>query len=258
MQHSVTHNDHTLELPEIRQVAVTRPFKWLAQGWRDFRHSPFASGFYGLVFVLLGYALTAATWSSPLLVMTFVTGFLLVAPFFALGLYDLSRQREQNGRHNFRHSLLAFRHNKFDMGLLIVFHALVMIAWIRMSALIGGLYFSRTGGTDVVTALQNLITSGEGFALFGLLLVSGGVLAALVFVSAAVSWPMVLDRNTGVINAMATSIKAVGQNKAAMLVWGALIVALIALGIATLYIGLLFIIPILGHATWHAYRDLVH
>lgn len=256
MQHSVYEDDRSLELPAIRKVEVNAPFKWLAAGWRDFLHMPFMSGFYGLVVVALGYAVTAASWQTPILVLTFVTGFFLISPFLALGLYHLSRQREQGGKINFSASLLAFKHNKFDMGLLVVFHAVVMIAWIRFTTLISAMYFSNTGAS-IAGLSEQLFSSGEGLGLLATLVISGGLLAMLVFVTSVISWPMLMDRSSGVINAIATSIEVVRKNKLAMMLWAVLIVGLLAVGIATLYIGLLVIMPVLGHATWHAYRSLV-
>lgn len=256
MQQTVVHHSSSLNLPETRQVSASAPFRWLASGWRDFRHTPLSSIFYGLMFVLLGYAVTAASWQMPILFLTFVTGFLLIAPFLALGLYDLSRQGQQAQNVRFTHSLFAFRQNKRDMGLLLVFHALVMIAWIRLATLIGALYFSNSG-TSVTVLFGQLWNTGEGFEMIALFSLSGAILAAMVFVTSAVSWPMILDRKDGVIVAMATSVKAVMQNKLAMLIWATVIGLLFIIGIATLYIGLIFIIPVLGHATWHAYKELV-
>jgi uncharacterized membrane protein len=256
MQQTVHEGDGSLELPATRQVEITAPIEWLVAGWRDFVHHPLASGFYGLVFVLFGYAVTAASWYSPILVLTFVTGFFLVTPFLALGLYHLSRQGERGEKVRVKPSLFAFTHNKFDMGLLVVFHAVVMIAWIRLTTLVGALYFSKTG-TSIAGLIEQVSTTGEGFLVVGLLMLSGGLLAALVFVTSAVSWPMLLDRSSGVINAVATSIKVVRQNKLTMMIWAMWIVSLLSIGLATFYIGLLVIMPVLAHATWHAYRALV-
>lgn len=257
MQHTVYEDDHSLDIPAIRKVAITAPFKWLVAGWRDFLHMPAMSGFYGLVVVALGYAVTAATWQTPILVMTFVTGFFLISPFLALGLYQLSRQREQGGPIQFLPSLLAFKHNKFDMGLLVVFHAVVMIAWIRLTTLVSAMYFSNTG-TSIAGLSTQLFISSEGLGLMAMLVISGGLLAMMVFVTSVISWPMLLDRSSGVINAIATSIAAVKHNKLVMLVWASVIIGLLAIGIATLFIGLLVIMPVLGHATWHAYRSLIN
>lgn len=256
MQQTTFNHDHSFDLPETRQVALNAPLKWLASGWHDFWRTPLSSGFYGLAFVLLAYAVTAASWQSPVLVLTFVTGFFLVAPFLALGLYDLSRQAEQTNKVSFITSLLAFKQNKRDMGLLVVFHALVMIAWIRLATIIGALYFGHSS-TSVTVLFEQLWHSGEGLEIITLFAAAGAALAAAVFITSAVSWPMILERREGVINAMSTSIKAVSHNKLVMLSWAVLIGALFLVGLVTAYIGLLIIIPVLGHATWHAYKDLV-
>ena len=256
MQQTTLNQDHTFDLPATRQVALNAPLRWLASGWHDYWRTPFASGFYGLAFVLLAYAVTAASWQSPILVLTFVTGFFLVAPFLALGLYDLSRQAEQAQNISFLSSLLSFKQNKRDMGLLVVFHALVMVAWIRLATIVGALYFGHTSN-GVTVLFEKMWQTGEGLEMIALFAVAGATLAAIVFIASAVSWPMILDRRESVITAMATSIKAVMQNKLVMLIWAALIGALFLVGLVTFYIGLLVIIPILGHATWHAYKELV-
>ncbi len=256
MQPSVSDDDHTLDLPEIRQVDISEPLRWLEAGWQDFRRMPLLSGFYGLVFILLGYALTVATWQSPILVMTFVTGFFLISPFLALGLYHLSRQREQGIPVSFAQSLLAFRERKFDMALLVTFHAVVMVAWIRLTTLLSALYLSGTS-SSVSVLIEKLFNTPEGLGMFTLFVLSGAALAVLVFVISVVSWPMLLDRQSGVINAVATSVQVVNRNKLVMVLWAVLIVGLLSIGLATLYLGLLIIMPILGHATWHAYRSLV-
>ncbi|MDZ7805281.1 DUF2189 domain-containing protein [Thiohalophilus sp.] len=256
MQSSISDDDHTLDLPEIRQVDISEPLRWLEAGWQDFRRMPLFSGFYGLIFILLGYALTAATWQSPILVMTFVTGFFLVTPFLALGLYHLSRQREQGGAVSLARSLLAFRERKFDVALLVTFHVVVMVAWIRLTTLLSALYLSGTR-FSVSVLIEKLFSTPEGLGMFALFVLTGAALAVLVFITSVVSWPMLLDRKSGVINAVATSIQVVNRNKLVMVLWAVLIVGLLSIGLATLYLGLLIIMPVLGHATWHAYRSLV-
>ncbi|MFO8023994.1 DUF2189 domain-containing protein [Thiohalophilus sp.] len=256
MQPSVSDDDHTLDLPAIRQVEISEPLRWLEAGWQDFRRMPLYSGFYGLVFILLGYVLTAAAWQSPILVMTFVTGFFLVTPFLALGLYHLSRQREQSTVVSFKQSLLAFLERKFDMALLVTFHAVIMVAWIRLTTLLSALYLSGTS-SSVSVLVEELFSTPEGLGMFGLFVLTGAVLAVLVFITSVVSWPMLLDRQSGVINAVASSVQVVKHNKLVIILWAVLIVGLLSIGLATLYLGLLVIMPVLGHATWHAYRSLV-
>lgn len=256
MQPSVSDDDHTMDLPAIRQVDISEPLRWLEAGWQDFRRMPLFSGFYGLVFILLGYALTAGAWQSPILVMTFVTGFYLVTPFLALGLYHLSHQREQGVTVSFKQSLLAFQGRKFDMALLVTFHAVIMVAWISLTTLLSSLYLSGTS-SSISVLFEELFRTPEGLGMFALFVLTGAALAVLVFVTSVVSWPMLLDSKNGVINAVATSVQVVSRNKLVMVLWAVLIVGLLSIGLATLYLGLLIIMPVLGHATWHAYRSLV-
>ena len=256
MQQVTYKTTDSLVLPATRKVSFSAPLKWLAAGWEDTMRTPLYSGFYGLMFVVLAYAVTLASWQSPILLLTFITGFFLVAPFIALGVYDLSRQAEQSKKLSFAKSLKAFKRNRRDMGLLVVFHALVMVAWIRLATIVGALYFVHSN-TSVTVLLERLWQTGQGIEMIALLAVIGAVLAAVVFISGVVTWPMILDRGDGVITAMATSLKVVTENKAVMLFWVTMIGWLFSVGLATFYIGFILIMPLLGHASWHAYKDLV-
>lgn len=249
-------NNQPLITPAVRKVDATAPFRWLAAGWQDFRANPLASGFYGLAFIVAGLMVVSATMQNTLLVMTFVTGFFLIAPFLCLGLYDLSRQREMTGSNRLWPSLFVFMRRRRDMALLVVFQALIMIAWIRLVTLMSALYVSNTG-TSVAVLFDQLPGTGEGLGFFIMFVLAGAALATLIFVTSVVAWPMLLHRATGVLIAILTSVKAVKQNKLSMLIWAGLIVTLILMGFATFFIGLLVILPVIGHASWHAYRDLV-
>ena len=256
MNNSVVTDNQPLIIPDVNKVNLTAPFRWLAAGWQDFRANPLASGFYGLALVLAGLLVISASVQNTLLMMTFVTGFFLIAPFLCLGLYELSRQREMTGSNRLWPSMFVFMRRRRDMALLVVFQALIMIAWIRLVTLMSAIYVTNTG-TSVNLLYDQLLSSGEGLGFLGMFVLAGGALATLVFVTSAVAWPMLLHRTTGVLIAIMTSVKAVMQNKLAMLIWAGLIVSLVIIGSATLAIGLVAILPVIGHASWHAYRDLV-
>ena len=249
-------DNQPLITPAVHTVNATAPFRWFAAGWQDFVANPMASGFYGLAFILAGFVVISASWQNNLLVMTFVTGFFLIAPFLCLGLYDLSRQREVTGSNRLWPSLLAFLRRRRDMALLVVFQALIMVAWIRLVTLMSALYVTNTG-TSVTLLHDQLFTSGEGLGFLSVFVLAGAVLATVVFVTSVVAWPMLLHGATGVLVAISTSVKAVMHNKLTMLIWAGLIISLVLIGFATLSIGLLVIVPVIGHASWHAYRDLV-
>ncbi len=246
-----------LVTPAVRKINFTAPLRWLSAGWQDALSNPMASGFYGLAFLLAGLGVVTASWQNNLLVMTFVTGFFLIAPFLCLGLYDLSRQRELTGSSHLWPSLFAFMRRRRDMALLVTFQAVIMVAWIRLVALMSALYVSNTG-TSVTVLYDQLLTSEQGLGFLGLFMLAGAALAALVFITSVVAWPMLLHQSSGVLVAIVTSVKAVMVNKIVMLLWAGLIISLVvAIGIITAAIGLLVVLPVIGHASWHAYRDLV-
>ena len=249
-------DNQPLIVPAVHKVNADAPFRWLSAGWKDFKANPLASSFYGLAFILAGLLVISASWQNSLLVMTFITGFFLIAPFLCLGLYDLSRQREVTGSNHLWSSMFVFLRRRRDMALLVVFQALIMVAWIRLVTLISALYVSNTG-TSVTLLFDQLFTSSEGLGFLSVFVLAGAALAFLVFVTSVIAWPMLLHRATGVLIAILTSVKAVNQNKLTMLIWAGLIISLVLVGFATFTIGLFVILPVIGHASWHAYRDLV-
>lgn len=256
MQSTVPDNNDLPGLPAVRRVDISEPIRWLEAGWQDFRKMPLASGFYGLVFILIGYGLTAIAWDTPILVITFITGFFLVTPFLALGLYQLSWQQEQAGPIKITPSLLALSKNKNHMIILVIFHALILLAWIGLTSLLSIIYINEPQ-IDIGQLLENLFSTPTGFGMLILFVLSGGLLAMLVFVTSVVSWPMLLDGRAGLVTAILTSMNVVKQNSLVMILWAVLIVGLLSIGLATIYLGLLIIMPVLGHASWHAYRALV-
>lgn len=257
MDKLVASTPHTFpELPHIHRVAPARPLQWLSRGWEDFWRQPLASVSYGLLFTIAGYLVSLASWHSPWLVLTFITGFLLIAPFLAIGLYDLSRQHEHGDIASLGHALGAWRRNGLAIAVMALFLALIMVAWTRFTALLVALNFTAVPTTGEAMT-RELFTNPAGWQFLALFVISGAILAGLVFMVSAVSWPMLLDRNTDALTAARTSWRAVIRNPGAMLVWAGLIAGLTLLGMLGLYLGLIFTMPLLGHATWHAYRDLV-
>lgn len=249
------HGDRHIDLPCIRRVGILRPFDWLRMGWTDLiRAWPITLAF-GVAFAAIGYGLVHAGWVRPYLAMTMTTGFLLIAPFMALVFHDISKRAEQRARHGAAPRPFAgVRRNPVSIALFGLLLAFLLSAWERLSAILFALNLGSAGVPDA--GLAWLISLDHiGFLLaYGLF---GGAIALLAFGLSAVSLPMMLDRQVDIVTALVTSLWAVWDNRAAMALWAVLIVALTGVGIATQFIGLAFIFPWLGHATWHAYRDLV-
>lgn len=248
--------DRHFELPPIRRVGIGGPFHWLARGWEDLARNPSASFAHGLFFALAGLVLLRVALAWPYLFTTAVFGFLLVGPLVAAGIYEISRQRERQRRIGWRLSLRAWRRHGASMGLFAAMLALTSIAWERISAIVFALFYGGNA-PNLRIFLIDVFLSGRYTALALAWLLAGAVLAAIVFCVSAVAAPMLVDRDVDAATAMATSVKAVRTNPAAMALWAVLIVVLAAIGFATMLVGMVVLLPLLGHATWHAYREMV-
>ncbi len=242
--------------PDIRSVNASAPFNWLAAGWQDFRAAPGASLFYGVVFVIMGYLLGAFFASSPHITLSLATGFTLLGPFLALGLYDLSRHRERGVQPQLAVSLAAWRSNPGAIGFYAIILLLLFAGWGRVSVVLVALFFSGSM-PSLTTFLHHLVFSGENLTFLAIYFSVGAAFALLVFALSVISIPLMMDRGTDTITAMIASFLALTRSLPAMLIWGGLIVTLIFAGLATFYVGLAITAPLIGHATWHAYRALV-
>jgi uncharacterized membrane protein len=256
MKHISDFHVQGLPLPGIRHIGADRPLAWLMAGWKDVIANPLPSLAYGLLFALCGDLIILATLDRPHLLTVSVSGFFLVAPLLAAGLNELSRQHEAGNKPFFIDTLHCFRSNGESLAFFGLLLALIGLMWERFSAIAFALLGSSTG-IDARAFIVNLVLSGEHNAFIGTWFVLGGVLALCVFAVSVVTIPMMLDHDADMPTATVTSMRAFLRNTAPLLLWAALLVSLTLIGFATLLFGLVVIMPILGHATWHAYRDLV-
>lgn len=241
------------DTPEIRKLSADAPYHWLRMGWDDFKSSLGPSLSLGFLFFIAGVAITLASWSTPLLMITFVTGFLLVAPALALGFYELSRRREQGRQPGFKALLMSWRHSGWSVLLFGLLLGVMMVAWGRLTGLLVALALPVVGPFSSLLSWQTL-SSPEFLLLY---LATGLSLAALVFSVSVVSVPMLMDRKVDVLTAAFTSMRAVRHNPGVMLRWATIIAALTFAAMAAGFVGLLICMPLIGHASWHAYRETV-
>jgi uncharacterized membrane protein len=254
MEHIIERRDDGL--PEVRKVDNGRPVIWLQRGWADFKKALAPSLIYGGWAAAFGFALLIVAWRSTYMVPALVGGFLLVAPFVAIVFYALSRQIEQGRPVDGAEAVFAWRRNSGEIALWGLALTLALIVWERVAAILFALSY---GGEvrDLASLVSDILFSGRYLPLLLVYFAVGGIFAFTVFVFGIVTAPMLLDRDVDVVTAALTSLRACLANPGATLVWAAMIAVLTAIGFATLMLGLVIIFPLLGHASWHAYRDLV-
>ncbi|MDH5245342.1 MAG: DUF2189 domain-containing protein [Betaproteobacteria bacterium] len=242
-------------LPAVRVLSASAPFDWLAAGWRDYRACPLASAFYGACFAAMGWLIVLTFRHAYEYASALVTGFFLVGPFFAIGLYDLSRRRERGLPVWLAPTLDAWRANVGAIGMFALVLGVILLVWARASLIVFALFY--TGDMPSAAGFFGQMLSPDNLEFVLAYLCVGGFFALLVFAISVVAVPMMLDRDTDGIVAVLTSLRAFGANVPAMIVWGSIIVALTAAGFALFFVGLVIAVPVIGHATWHAYRALV-
>jgi uncharacterized membrane protein len=256
MVEELEHSAAESPFPEARVVAPGAPWRWLAAGLADMRAAPGASLFYGAFFAAMGAALMFFV-NSAAVELALVTGFLLVAPFLSVGLYDLSRRRERGEEPQLAATITAWQANAPALGFYALILALLLAVWIRVSVVVVALFFS-SGAPLEHGVLAELASSVDGWIFMVAYAAAGSGFALLVFATSVVSIPMLLDRkDMDTITAMIASFSVLRRNFALMLLWGAIIVALVAAGFFAYFVGLAITVPLIGHATWHAYRESV-
>jgi len=241
--------------PPIRTVAPAAPFRWLALGAADLRRAPAASLAYGAVFALMGLAIAAVFRQAYEYTSALVAGFLLVGPFLATGLYDISRRLGEGRPARFADTTGAWRANLGAFSLFALGLTIIMLIWARASLVTFALFFST--GMPTLEGFLAQVLSVEHLDFVLTYVAVGALFAAIVFAVSVVSVPMMLDRGTDTVVAAITSVRALFTNPLPLAIWALLIVAVIRLGLATAFIGLVVAVPLVGHASWHAYQELV-
>ncbi|MFZ4479532.1 MAG: DUF2189 domain-containing protein [Rhodoferax sp.] len=240
---------------EIVKLGLRDPFRWLVLGGRDLAATKGIGIFYGVCFWLMALVLGAIFRSRPEYAMSIASGCLLVGPFLALGLYEVSRRREQGLVPELGASLTCWRAHLRSMGMLVLVLIVLELLWGRASLVVFAVFFNT--GMPSTTGVIEAVFNPANWEFLLVYLLVGGAFAGLVFAVAVVSIPMILDRDTDAISAAITSLQVVFGNTGVMLVWGALITALVLAALVPWGAGLLVIGPWLGHASWHAYRGSV-
>ena len=253
------HGTHFLidEFALVRDVGTDDVWRWLSAGWADLKANLAVSLGYTAVFIGLGLIISFGFYFMdwPYLILPALSGFLLVGPAVGIGFYEISRRHHAGEPVSALKAISASGANKlgiFGLGIALVF---LLQVWIRSSFTIFALNF--VGVMPEWAEIFARALSMEGLYFSIAIILWGAVFATLIFFAAAFAMPMMLDRKTVLLPSMITSAYAVGRNKNAMLLWAAIIVVFTGVGLATAFIGLLVTLPLIGHATWHAYKQVM-
>lgn len=238
----------------LHRVALAAPLQWLQLGWRDFMRSPVIGLFYGASFAAMGWTLLLLFRHAPAYTLALSAGFLLAGPFLCLGLYDVSRRLERGEAPRLAASLVAWRERTGTMAVFGTVLLILEMLWGRASLIVFALSFD--GMPDFKGSMLALFDRGNLTFIVAYLAV-GGLFAGIIFAITVVAMPMILDRQTDAITAGLTSLRLVFTQTGVMLTWAALIALLVGLALLPWFVGLLVVGPVIGHASWHAYREAV-
>ena len=241
----------------LRSLGWRAPLRWLALGWRDFIRAPAIGLFYGSCFMLMGWALLTAFEHAPAYTLALSAGFLLMGPFLCLGLYRVSQRLEAGENPGFKDSLLAFKTRTAQLAIFGLVLLVLEMLWGRATLVLFAVSFDGLPDFKIsLSALPELLAP-DNLPFIAAWVAVGAVFAGLIFSVSVVSIPMILHRQTDAITAGLTSLRLVFTQTGVMLAWAALITLLVGLALLPWFAGLLVVAPVIGHASWHAYREAV-
>lgn len=238
----------------LNTLKFAQPLQWLRLGWRDFCQQPGIGLFYGLCFMAMGWGLFKVYAHAPAYTLALSAGFLLMGPFMCMGLYQVSMRLERGEQPDLGDSLTAWDTRTGQMAIFGGVLLILEMIWARASLVIFAVSFD--GMPDFAGSLSKLLDP-ENLGFIVTYLSVGALFAGLIYAVSVVSVPMILDRQVDAVTAALVSLRLVLTQTGVMLFWGALITVLVVLAMLPWFAGLLVVGPVLGHASWHAYRAVV-
>lgn len=242
---------NTDELPFVapcKKLKITAPFRWLKLGWTDIKTAPKQSLTYGSIIVGLSYVVSLMIWfyGGLGLLMSVLSGFLFFGPLLAIGLYSISCQIQIGKVPVLGYCLREGTRHLGNELVFAVILSVIFLVWARAASMTH-IFYPEQANADWTQYIT--------FFVVGTL--EGAVFSAIIFCFSAFSLPMIMDRKVDVVTAIVTSINAVLRNRRVLFLWAFIIVLIVVIGVATAFIGFVVLMPLVGHATWHAYRETI-
>ncbi|WP_411351982.1 DUF2189 domain-containing protein [Leisingera aquaemixtae] len=247
-------------VPKVNKVTAGDIAAALNAGLADFRAHPLMSGFFGLFYAVFGILFVwCLVWLGAIwMIIPAAVGFPLVAPFAAAGLYEMSRRRQRGESFGWSAILtVAANQRKREMGWMAFVTLFIFWVWIYQVRLWLAIILKDASFSDFYGFWNTVFFTPQGWTFLAVGTCVGAFLSAVLFSVTVIAMPMLLDRETDFVSAMITSIRVVTENPAVMLSWAAIISAAMLLSLVPAFLGLIFTLPVLGHATWHLYRRAV-
>lgn len=248
VQHNAIVDSHIARVIPCKKLSYGDPFKWLVLAMRDAQRAPILTLFFGVIFAAIPWFITYLVQLTGwhLVIMPAIVCFMLIGPFLAAGMYDVSWELEKNHAPSLWHSVKAIKRNAVNEWGLGIMLMVLMIFWLRIASLIHALYppYLDENWQNLMPFLAVGTVVGAGFTL-------------LVFFLSVFTQPILMERKVDLATAVLTSMNSVWTNKGPMLLWAAIILTSVLIGFATWFVGFVFLMPLIGYATWHGYIDTV-
>jgi uncharacterized membrane protein len=246
--------------PVIRTIGLSDLHRALQLGWEDFKAVPSHAIILCVIYPVLGLVLARTVLGYSVLPLLFplAAGFALLGPFAALGLYELSRRREKGEEASAWNAIDVFRSPSFGamLGLGVLLLAL-FVTWVATAQAIYVAAFGYETAAGIPDFAKRVLTTPQGWWLIVVGCGVGFLFALVALCFSVVSFPLMLDRHASAADAMVTSLRAVARNPIPMAAWGLIVAVLLVAGSLPFFVGLAIVIPLLGHATWHLYREVI-
>ncbi|GAB5469941.1 MAG: DUF2189 domain-containing protein [Rhodospirillales bacterium] len=245
---------------EIKSIGTEAPWAWLSAGWSDLKAAPGIALTYGFIFSLISAIITIGLWVTDNIqfLPPLAAGFMLVGPMLAVGLYETARRLQSGETPTLGAALLVSTRSPLQLAFMAILLMVALMFWMRLAMLLFALFMGTTNVPPPELLLTELLLTQNGIALLIVGSAIGAIIAFTVFAVSIITIPLLMQRDVDSFTAVVTSVRAVAHNWRACLVWAWLIALISIAGIATFFVGMIVTFPLLGFASWHAYKSLVN